>query len=209
MDPITTGALEQKAFAIIIAVFVFVIAVLVLLLWYGWRSTRGRITLCPYTRQPLVLGMDTAKSMARYVSEYMSSLTQPGNPPFDFDNAAICRDTGRIFPNCVEKNEKIFLDWSFLVKRYPGRYISWGSLSEMQQATIRLCHESLEGFQVEFSSPNLLPNLIESIYVLTKPGPLYVDLATKVLLGWKIVPGTEFEVLVVQKPIYQSIDETL
>ena len=35
---------------------------------------------------------------------------------------------------------------------------------------------------------------------MTRPGPLYVDIETKVLLGWKVVPGTDLEVLIVQKP---------
>jgi hypothetical protein len=45
------------------------------------------------------------------------------------------------------------------------------------------------------------PTLIEAKYAFTKPGPLYVDISTNVLVGWQIVPDTELEVLVVQKPL--------
>jgi hypothetical protein len=54
-----------------------------------------------------------------------------------------------------------------------------------------------------------MPQEIDSFHALLKPGPLYVDRETKNLLGWKEVPGTEFEVLIVQTPIYESVDQTL
>ena len=82
-----------------------------------------------------------------------------------------------------------------------GNYVSWGSLTKESQDAIRDAHASLDGFQTSESSPTPSPRAIEPEYVYTKPGPLYVDLETKVLLGWKVVPGTELEVLIVQKPI--------
>ncbi|HEV8052714.1 MAG TPA: hypothetical protein VGP47_09475, partial [Parachlamydiaceae bacterium] len=81
-------------------------------------------------------------------------------------------------------------------------YVSWGSLTAEQQGIIRNGHDSLEGFQTDFSSPNPLPRAVEAKYALSKPGPLYVDINTKVLLGWKCVPDTDLEVLIVQKPKY-------
>ena len=86
-------------------------------------------------------------------------------------------------------------------KRYPGQWISWGSLSKELQDEIREAHASLDKFQTIESSPTPSPRAIESQYVYTKPGPLYVDIETKILLGWQVVPGTEFELLIVQKPI--------
>jgi hypothetical protein len=114
--------------------------------------------------------------------------------------ASICRETGRVFPNSVTWYDKIDLDWTFLQKRYPGVYVSWGSLTDEQQEVIRNSHHSLEGFQIEFSSPYPSPKQIEAKYALARPGPLYVDIHTKVLLGWKSVPDTDLEVLIVQKP---------
>jgi methionyl-tRNA synthetase len=35
------------------------------------------------------------------------------------------------------------------------------------------------------------PRAIESEFAYTKPGPLYVDINTNILLGWQVVPGTE------------------
>jgi hypothetical protein len=93
------------------------------------------------------------------------------------------------------------VDWTFLQKRYPGHWVSWGSLSKEQQEAIRDVHESLGKFQTQESSPTPAPRAVEPEYAYTKPGPLYVDLETKILLGWQVVPGTDFEVLIVQKPI--------
>jgi len=97
--------------------------------------------------------------------------------------------------------DTVKVDWTFLQKRYPGIWVSWGSLNSDQQRAISDAHESLEGFQTEVSSPSPAPRAIEPEYAYTKPGPLYVDIQTKVLLGWKVVPGTELEVLIVQKPV--------
>lgn len=156
-----------------------------------------------------MLGVDFPKSLTRQVEEFLKGLPQPENGPFDINYAAICRDTKRIFPNAVTRGEVIRLNWDFLDKRYRGNWVSWGSLSEMQQGMIKLHHRSVEGFQLEKSCPNRKPEDIESWYAILRPGPLYVDVATKILLGWQRVPGTDFEVLVVKKPDYDSIDEVL
>ena len=119
---------------------------------------------------------------------------------FDVTQAALCRDTGRLFPNALTWYGTLKVDWKFLRKRYPGNFVSWGSLSEFQQLKIRDKHGSLEGFQTEFSSPTPSPRAIEPEYAYKKPGPLYVDIDTSVLLGWKEVPETDLEVLIVQRP---------
>lgn len=119
---------------------------------------------------------------------------------FDFEKAALCRETGRIFPNAVSWLGIIKVDWTFLNKRYPGNYVSWGSLSDSQQEMIRSYHHSLEDFQTEISCKEPAPSKVDPESAASIPGPLYVDLDTKVLLGWKSVPLTDLEVLVVQKP---------
>ena len=61
-------------------------------------------------------------------------------------------------------------------------------------------HSAIDGFQTERSSPEPSPTKVESMYVYTKPGPLYVDINSMVLMGWKLVPDTSVEVLIVQQP---------
>ncbi len=187
----------------------FIFLVFFSLLWFGWWSSHIGGSLSPYTKKPMSLGVDVAASLQAFVDEFMLAHSQPENSPFDFKKAAICPVTGRIFPDSVMRNEIIKLDWAFLEKRYPGNYVSWGSLLPQHQAIIRLCHESLTGFQLDDSCPKPMPKDVDVFHANLKPGPLYVDLGTKVLLGWKEVPGTYYEVLIVQKPIYESIDETI
>jgi len=169
-------------------------------LWYSIKfseQSRGR---SPYTGMPL----RRAKELSYYSMEriilFLNSFGEYDNRPFYFRKSAFCRDTGRIFPKCITWLDTIKLDWTFLQKRYPGTWVSWGSLNDVQQQAIREAHFSLEGFQTSQSSPSPAPRAIEPEYVYTIPGPLYVDLQTKTLLGWKMVPDTEFEVLIVQKP---------
>lgn len=131
----------------------------------------------------------------------MNSYHQYDNRIFDINRAAFCRELGRLFPDSLTWYNSISVDWNFLRKRYPGNYISWGSLTSEQQQLVREMHDSLEGFQTEMSSPDPAPRAVTPEYAFIKPGPLYIDYETKILLGWKIIPGTEFEVLIVQKPI--------
>ena len=199
--------LGQGAVVLLLFSFFLVIAVLGVLLWYGWYISKTRGAVCPYTKGPLVLGVDVAPTMRTFVDSFLLAHTQPENEPFDFSQAAICERTGRIFPNCVSRGERIHLDWTFLQKRYPGNYVSWGSLSQIEQWSVMARHESMHGFQCESSFTATFPKDIDIYHAKKKPGPLYIDRQTKVLLGWKEVPGTRFEVLIVQKPLYDSQEE--
>lgn len=122
------------------------------------------------------------------------------NNIFDIDKSSFCRDTGRIFPKSVTWYGVIKVDWSFLEKRFPGHWVSWGSLTDLQQKAILDAHHRVEGYQMEFSSSAPNPRGITPEFAFSKPGPLYVDLDSKVLLGWKMVPESNFEVMIIQKP---------
>ncbi len=181
----------------ILATFVF----LLFAFWFGWWFSQKSWGLSPYTGLPLRRATDLSYYSAEKVLHFMNDFHQYDNSPFKLSRAAFCRETGRIFSNCINWLDIIRLDWNFLQKRYPGNYVSWGSLNQDQQQAIRDAHETLEGFQTEVSSPTPSPRAIETQYVYTKPGPLYVDIQTKILLGWKVVSDTDLEVLIVQKPI--------
>jgi hypothetical protein len=202
-------SLGQNAIFLLIFSVLLMFGVFSFMLWFGWWVSIKKGSPCPYTGKPMKLGVDIAASVQQYVEAFMLSHEQPENKPFDFRFAAISEETGRIFPDCVKKAEIVSLDWSFIQKRHRGKFVSWGSLSEIEQGHIKLLHESLVGFQTEKSCLNPVPKDVTAEFSLLKPGPLYVDRETKVLLGWKEVHGTEFEVLIVQKPTYESIDETL
>lgn len=181
----------------VILVFLFLMAFCIFNIWLSRRPDSSS----PYSRLPMRLGADLSFDSKLKVLRYLYNLHQYDNRIFEFQKAAVCRETGRIFQNAVDWYGKINLDWTFLQQRYPGKYVSWGSLTSDQREIIAAMHESLEGFQTDFSSSNPLPKAVEAKYALMSPGPLYVDVETNVLLGWKCVPGTELEVLIVQIPI--------
>lgn len=162
---------------------------------------RRRPDVSPYSGLPLRQGGDLSFIAREKILKYLFNLKAYDNRMFDLTKAAVCRETGRVFPNAINFFSQIRVDWSFLIKRFPGHYVSWGSLSEDQKQEVLSHHGEVKGFQMEKSSPTASPRLIEPEFALLKPGPLYVDFEKKVLLGWKEVPDTEFEVLLVQKPI--------
>lgn len=204
------SAIDQTILAAVdtmdVALFGIFILVVVLVLFgvcaYGIWLSRRPSSLSPYSHLPMRRGTDLSYYSAEKVLRFLYNTHQYDNRIISLKKAAICRETGRVFPNAITWFDKIDLDWNFLQKRYPGSYVSWGSLTNEQQEIILNVHDSLEGFQTNFSSPNPLPKAIEAKYALAKPGPLYVDINTKVLIGWKEVPDTNLEVLIVQKPKY-------
>lgn len=192
--------MEQEIFYFFVCILFLFLALLASFIWKLWVE-RENSSPCPYTGRPLRFGSEIHWMTAEKVLRYLYHQRDYYNQMFDVTRAALCRDTGRLFPNAMTWYGTIKVDWSFLQKRYPGTFVSWGSLTEVQQLKIRDRHASLEGFQTEFSSPTSSPRAIELDYVYKKPGPLYVDIDTGILLGWKIVPDTELEVLIVQRPL--------
>jgi hypothetical protein len=198
--------LEKLAAVAPIDVTLFSLSILIVffvlfgLFIFGIWLSRKQGSLSPYSRQPMRKGEELSYDSKVKVLRFLYEMHQYDNRIFELRRAAVCRETGRIFPNVITWYGVINCDWSFLKKRYPGNYVSWGSLTDDQQELVRSIHSSLKGFQIDFSSPVPHPKGIEAKYAFSKPGPLYVDVETNVLLGWQRVPETEFEVLIVQKP---------
>lgn len=167
---------------------------------FSYKLINQPPSLSPYTKAPLRYASDLSFDSKERVLRFLFEMHQYDNSMFDLEKAAFCRETGRIFSHAVTWYGVIKVDWNFLNKRFPGRYVSWGSLSDSQKELISSFHHSLEGFQTEYSSPHPAPSSVDAFYAMTIPGPLYVDFDRKILLGWKSVPLTDLEVLVVQKP---------
>lgn len=194
---VTTIQVVFFSLAVLAAFFLLFAAYIV-----AWWLRRREVTLSPYTGMPLRRATSLSYYSMEKVLKFLYVMHQYDNRIFEIKKAALCRDTGRIFPDALTWYDVLKVDWSFIQKRYPGTYVSWGSLSEEQQNAIRALHDTLDGFQTAFSSQIPSPRLIEAKYAFEKPGPLYVDIETGVLVGWQCVPGTELEVLIVQKPIH-------
>lgn len=195
LNPQSNARVIFFAFAVLIF-FALLFAAFYLAWWWSQRPQ----AVSPYSGMPLRRASDLNYFTKEKVYGFLRDMREYDNRTFKFNKAALCRETGRLFPDCVTWYDKIRLDWSFIQKRYPGQYVSWGSLTRDQQDAVRKNHISLEGYQIDFSCSNPSPRLVDPDYVYAHPGPLYVDINTHVLLGWKTVPGTEVEVLVVQKP---------
>lgn len=195
----TTDLLLWTLFLAIGTLLTFV--VLGLLFWWMWREGERWEGESPYTKLPLRPATSLSYFAAERALLFMDGFHDYENRIFTLSQAAFCRETGRLFTDCVRWTGRIEVGWDFIAKRYPGQYVSWGSLSPAQQLVVRKAHASLLGFQTECSSPTSSPKAVEPEYAFTKPGPLYVDFASKVLVGWQSVPETHLEVLIVQKPI--------
>lgn len=192
--------MADNLLTVIVIIIVLVILTMIAYFWIGWLISNRRRIYSPFTGLPLRRATEISYANLQKVHNFMTEQRSYDNKMFNVRKAAFCRETGRIFPNAMSIFGEISVDWDFLRKRYPGNWISWGSLNKDQQEAIRLMHDPLDGFQTEFSCPEIFPRSIEDKYIYIKPGPLYVDFDSKILLGWKSVPGTILEVLVVQKP---------
>ena len=191
------SALEVALFASAILV---VFSLLLVVCFGTWWLSNRKPSPSPYTGLPLKRASDLSFDSKERVLRYLFDQKGYDNRMFNLNKAAFCRDTGRIFPDALNWFDVIQVDWSFLQKKFPGSYVSWGSLSKEQQEAIRIKHDSLEGFQTEESSAEPTPRRVEKRYIYLKPGPLYVDLQTDTLVGWKCIPVSDLEVLIVQKP---------
>lgn len=179
----------------------FSFALLIVFAMYSYRLQNQKRACSPYSGLPMRRGEEVPLRSVEAIMRFLYyTIHNYDNQVFPMRSAMVCRETGRIFPSTVSWWGFQKVDWTFLQKRYPGVYVSWGSLTEALKQEIMEVHDSLEGFQTEKSSPNPAPNKISSEYAFLKPGPLYVDLNTKNILGWKCVPDTFFEVLILQKP---------
>lgn len=194
-DEVISSAL-LLIFLLVILSLIFIVGLFALGYW--WTIRRG--CKCPYVKQPLEPATLLSYEAVEKIHSFMSHLNSEENPAFELKEAAVCRETGRIFPGALGKHGRIYVDWRFLQKRRPGKWASWGSLSEAKQRKVRSMHITLRGYQTENSCPARSPKAISLMYSMTKPGPLYVDMKTGTLMGWKQVPDSNFELLVVQLP---------
>ena len=149
-----------------------------------WRThLKGRKS--PFSGKILARGEEIFYASAEKIHLFSSELSQPENAPIDLTKAVFCRETNRIFSSSINAFGEIDLTRNYLKKYYSSKLVSWFRLRESEKLKLASMHTSLEGFQVG-----------KGLF----PGPLFVDKKRSILVGWKRIPETEMEIIVIQKP---------
>ena len=116
---------------------------------FGWWLSRRNSTPSPYTNHPLRYGSDLNYRTVEKVLRFLYDMRDYHNRMFVLNRAAICRDTGRIFPEAITWCGSIKVDGDFLQKKFLGKFVSWGSLTLDQQEIVIIRHKKLDGFKVD------------------------------------------------------------
>src|SRR4051812_25718489 len=76
-------------------------AFLVFVFWFGWWMSNRALGVSPYTGVPLRRATDLTYFAAERVLRFLFEHQEYDNRIFKLGRAAYCRETGRIFTNCV------------------------------------------------------------------------------------------------------------
>lgn len=158
---------------------VFSCSVIALFFYLGWKKTNGVGTCSPFTGSPLRLGKELTFEAAEKIARFLLEHSSKDNPTFDINKAAICPDTGRIFPNCVGPLEVPKVPKNYFSLVASGNFTPFYTLSSEAQERIL----------------SKIPLSLDKL-----PKTLYIDLNSLTLVGWKGVPGTSLEVLIQTRP---------
>ncbi len=148
----------------------------------GWYFCIRSGSRSPFTGQPFCKGRDLPYPSACNVYTFLQEYESPLNPLFSLHTSAVCRDTGRIFPNSLNTFGVIKVSKNYLNQRMKASWVSWDKLDEEDKQRVQLAHTSLEDFSLEEKSS------------------LFLDPESLILIGWRSVPNTELAVLQVQQP---------
>jgi hypothetical protein len=200
LEALNGASIGQSSLLLLALGFLLAGALLLLLWWTGYWLSNKSTQSSPYGQGSLRRADELSFSASMHLQNFLNGLEDDCEALIDVSRSAICARTGRIFPDVINRWGELSLDWRFLRRCYDKPLVSWGSLSSDAQQHLRARHRSLEGFQTELSSQRARPQDVEYELAVLKPGPLYVDPKTAVVVGWKMVPCTDLEVLVRQKP---------
>jgi hypothetical protein len=176
--------------SLFIFAMVGITALIALFFLAGWWIYNRDHQTTPYGTGPLCRGTDLSFSALEQLHKFT---LQEGQQPIQLEKASVCLQTGRVFPHTINRRKVIRTGWAFLPK---GEWIHWGALTDEEKTIIGETHSTLEGFQTLHAPTEPSPKRVPRAFTLVKPGPLYVNLSTKELIGWKCVPGTDLEILV-------------
>ncbi|MGM0439745.1 MAG: hypothetical protein ACQEP8_01355 [Chlamydiota bacterium] len=162
------------------------VALVVGLFWGARWMVKRPGGVSPYGGGQMLRGTELSMAAIKKIDHYLTRFESDANPNLEFSKAAVCKKTGRVFPNATTFWGIIIVGRNFLARRYPGDYKAWETLTVDEQEDIRKSHDTFDDYNLDYPDTE-------------KPGPLYVDMKTKTLLGWQCVPDTVLEVMIVQK----------
>ena len=177
------------ALLLFLSLMVTGVVVLLLLLLWGNRvfsgEQRGK---SPYGNFSSLRKVEDLQFEQFSLAELYLQKLGPKQRKWNLEKALVCEQTGRIFPSIAKKWIRFSVSKTFLSNLYPGKWVIWENLGERQKEHVMKTHQSLKGYNLSYQNP------------FAKPGPLYVDLNSGSLLGWKCVQETDLEVIVFQAP---------
>ncbi len=147
-----------------------------LFFWSGWWVTNREGSRSPITRGQLAPGDLITYDTVQKIQRFMLSQPQPENAPFEVAQAAICRDSGKIFTEARNAFDVLRVGNDFPRRRWPGHWVQWKHLHSNEQRRLASLHECVRDL---------------------KRDDLYGDPIKGSIMSWQRVPETEVEVLVV------------
>ncbi len=146
--------------------------------WIYQRKARS-----PFTGKKLLPATCILYPAAEKIALFMQAEKQV---PIDWEQATFCPDTRRIFPKSLNQLGAVALPSPYWRGVYDKPSLTaWLFLTDEQKDEMFQLHGAIKGFQLGHQK---------------RPGPLFVDLKSKTLVGWKQVPDTDIEVLIVHYP---------
>ncbi len=177
------GAIDELAYSsFLAAALLWVIAsgLLLAVFGLGWYVTNRQGARSPFSGKPMIRGHDLTFEAVARLRTHLGKAPQPENPDFQWTHSVVCRETGRVFTDVVNRWGVARVSSNYLKRRYPGTYTPWTALQPSERQAVLARHpQGIGAYELD---------------------GLYVDLTTKTLLGWQRVPETGLQILIVNKP---------
>jgi hypothetical protein len=186
--PVEVAKLGESAVTATTLLLVLAALFIGALMGLGWWLVNRSGSRSPYTGSVIGKGTDILFPAVRRIHDFLEKKNSVDNLPFSLEKAAVCRQTGRIFPDSINTFGVVRIGRKYVSGYRSGDYRRWADLTAGEREHFLRAHGQLEGYQTVADDP------------IARPGPLYIDIKCGTAVGWQCVPGTDLEVLIVQKP---------
>ncbi len=146
-------------------------------LGYFFCNRRGARS--PFSGKAMRHGKEFSFEAVSKVLAFLEAENDKDNLPFDLEKAAICEETGRIFPDALNAFEVVKLKKPYTKHFYKAKMEALENLSEKEQMDLR---ENCDNFSF-----------------FSKNSSIFVDREKGNILAWKKIPETALELMLVKK----------